>query len=103
MFRFAGLFLFILTVVTGLSVSYGALAQTAMPETIARNCYTCHSVKNNPNTPLPSLKGLDAKAIQEALLDFKYERRNVTIMNRISKGLSDEQIIALGLYLTDRR
>jgi len=79
-----------------------AAAQTA-PETMARNCYTCHGTGGHPVNGLTPLAGVEAKALEASLLDFKNGRRPATIMNRIARGFSDEQIAALSDYLSKLR
>jgi len=37
--------------------------------------------------------------VQRQMADFKADRRPATIMNRIAKGYSDEQIAAIADYL----
>ena len=80
-------------------------AQSAGPQasTMARNCFTCHGTGGHPVNGLAPLAGVEAKGIETALLDFKGDRRAATIMNRIAKGFSDEQIKALADYLSKQK
>lgn len=65
---------------------------------MARNCLTCHAA-GVVASPIPRLSGLSAGRIADLLHEFKQDRRPATIMNRIAKGYSDEQIEALAEHL----
>ena len=47
---------------------------------------------------MPQLHGQPAAAIAKALTDFKTDQRKGTIMNRIAKGYSDDQIVLIADY-----
>jgi sulfide dehydrogenase cytochrome subunit len=71
-----------------------ATAQTgaATPETIVRNCFVCHGPEGVNPGPIPRLNGLAQDYIELSLLQFKTDKRPGTIMNRIAKGFTDDQI-----------
>lgn len=76
-----------------------AAADTLKPETMARNCFTCHGTGGHPVNGLAPLAGIDAKAIETSMIDFRSDRRQATIMNRIAKGFTEAEIAALAQYL----
>ncbi|MCW5732293.1 MAG: c-type cytochrome [Alphaproteobacteria bacterium] len=78
----------------------GAAADAIKPETMARNCFTCHGTGGHPVNGLAPLAGIDAKAIETSMIDFRNDRRQATIMNRIARGLSEAEIAALAQYLS---
>lgn len=59
---------------------------------MAKQCAACHG-KNLQSLDQNLVK--DKSKLLKTLLDFKYDKQTVTIMNRISKGFSDEQLKAL--------
>ncbi len=68
------------------------------PETIANVCAGCHGTNGALAKPgMPELKGREDD-LPKALLDFKYDREQGTMMNRIAKGFSDEELVAVGRY-----
>jgi len=71
-----------------------ALAQSgeATPATIVRNCFVCHGPEGVNPGPIPKLNGLAQDYIELSLLQFKTDKRPGTIMNRIAKGFTDDQI-----------
>jgi cytochrome subunit of sulfide dehydrogenase len=83
-----------------------AIAETAPAvdgATVARNCYICHGTFGISPDPIPDLMGMSEADIQQALLEFKSGQREATIMDRIAKGYSDEQIAAVAAYLAGLR
>lgn len=71
-------------------------------QTIALNCFTCHSRQASATTPIPSLSGYSQQDLQQAMLDFKYDKTNATLMPRIAKAYSDAEISALAAYLSQQ-
>lgn len=68
---------------------------------IACNCQNCHA--DSPasvGVSIPSLETLSTEQIQQALLDFKYDRKPATLMPRLAKGYSDEELAAVAAYLS---
>jgi cytochrome c553 len=55
-------------------------------------------VKPNVDTPVPRLAGLDATAMAVALQEFRDGRRSATVMDRIAKGFSDDEIKAIAAW-----
>jgi sulfide dehydrogenase cytochrome subunit len=93
-------------------VSASAWAQTPAPApaavaagpspsaaAMARNCMTCHGADRAGTHTMASLKAYDAAQLAKAMADFKAGARPATIMTRIAKGYSDEQIKAVSDYL----
>lgn len=63
---------------------------------IALNCHNCHSAES---TQIPSLTSLSSEQIDRMLLDYKYDKTPATLMPRIAKGYSDEELKAVADYL----
>jgi sulfide dehydrogenase cytochrome subunit len=78
-----------------------ALAQTAGPsgEAMVQTCYVCHGPDGKSAGPIASLAGLPKDHIARQLTEFKTDRRPGTIMNRIAKIYSDEQIVAIAEFI----
>ncbi len=68
-------------------------------QAIALNCRNCHA---SSESAIPSLEPLSAQQISQMLLDFKYDRKLATLMPRIAKGYSDEELKAVADYLGRR-
>lgn len=59
------------------------------------SCFSCHNAGGS-NTP--TLAGYPPEMIVAQMKAFKDGSRPATVMNRIAKGYTDEQIEAMGRY-----
>lgn len=78
----------ILIVGLGWLFSQTAIAEIS-PQLIHLNCRTCHS---SPIKGVANLNTDSAENISQALLDFKYDKRQSTVMGRIAKGFTDSEL-----------
>jgi len=70
---------------------------------LSLNCSTCHGLDGKGATAVAPLKGMPASAIVQSMKQFKAGDRPATIMNRIAKGFSDEEIQAVADYLASQK
>ena len=68
-------------------------------ESLVFTCYTCHGTDGESPGDMPSLKGVSAEEIKEKLLAFRQDQNDPTIMNRIAKGYSEDEINRIADYL----
>jgi cytochrome subunit of sulfide dehydrogenase len=68
---------------------------------LAAACSGCHA--KTAEDGFPQIYGLPAVEIREALLSLKADTREGTVMNRMAKGYSDEEIGLLADYLSAQR
>ena len=61
-------------------------------DNLAAACTSCHGVGGRSSTAIPPLIGRDAAEITDALRAFRSGEREGTIMGRIAKGYTDQQI-----------
>lgn len=66
----------------------------------AQACNVCHGSQSYLSPTMPAIRGVDATTLYTALLELKTDKRPSTIMGRISRGYSDEQLKALADYLS---
>lgn len=65
---------------------------------LVQSCSGCHaSVKENQS--IPSLQNLSRQNLANRLLDFKSGTLPSTVMGRLAKGYSEEEIMLLADYL----
>jgi len=64
----------------------------------AASCSGCHATKPNVDTPVPRLLGQDASALAAAMQAFRDGSRSATVMDRIVKGFSDDEIAAIAAW-----
>jgi cytochrome c553 len=61
----------------------------------ASSCSGCHATSRSVDTPVPRLIGRDAAELATAMQAFKSGQRPATVMDRIAKGFSEEEIRAI--------
>lgn len=84
-------------VVAGMGIlSTQAMAGEALPQLISYQCRNCHAAASHP---VPDLNALSSEEISQALLDFKYDRRDSSVMGRLAKGFSDPEIHQLAEWI----
>lgn len=78
-----------------------AQAQDANPsgQAMTQTCYVCHGPDGRSVEAVPSLMRGQKELVVRQMLEFKTDRRPATVMNRIAKGYSDDQIAAIADYL----
>jgi sulfide dehydrogenase cytochrome subunit len=77
-----------------------AAAPTA--EAIARNCVVCHGPKEAGQLEIPKLANYPARKMVEMLTGFRDGQKEATIMNRMAKAFTDEQIQALAAHFANQ-
>jgi len=66
---------------------------------LALSCASCHGTNGASPGSIPKIQGRTADYIEKAMLQFKAGERPATVMNRIAKGYTDEEIKLLSAYL----
>jgi cytochrome subunit of sulfide dehydrogenase len=64
----------------------------------AASCSGCHPA--HANVDVPQLIGQDADAIIVAMQAFRSGQRAATVMDRIAKGFSDDEIRAIAAWFS---
>jgi cytochrome c553 len=73
-----------------------ALAADAPPGASA--CSGCHPAASGVDTPVKRLTGQDAAQIVAAVQEFRSGTRPATVMDRIAKGFTDDEIRAIAAW-----
>jgi len=68
-------------------------------QAMVQTCYVCHGPDGRSAEAVPPLLRGQKEFVVRQMQDFKAGRRPATIMTRIAKGYSDEQIAAIADYL----
>lgn len=85
-----------LTLLSNASVDAGEEIQKRF---IAQSCSGCHAI-NSEEYSIPKLKSLSREAFASRMNSFKNDKMPSTVMGRIAKGYSDEEILLLANYLS---
>jgi cytochrome c553 len=64
----------------------------------ASSCSGCHPAASGVDTPVKRLKGRDAAEIVAAVQEFRSGARAATVMDRIAKGFTDDEIRAIAAW-----
>lgn len=64
----------------------------------AASCSGCHTAAS-ASSPVPHLRGRDAGEIIAAMVAFRDGSRPATVMNRIAKGFSDDEVRPIAAWL----
>jgi cytochrome c553 len=64
----------------------------------AASCSGCHPAGANVDTPARRLAGQEAGAIVAAMQAFRSGQRPATVMDRIAKGFSDQEVEAIAAW-----
>ena len=88
-----------------LALALVARAETAKPaerqtEALAFNCYTCHGPDGESAGSIPALKGKSSGEILRKLRAFRADGGDPTLMNRIAKGYSDEELARIARFIS---
>ena len=80
-----------------------AVVAAAEPPAGAASCSGCHATSPRVTTPVPRLAGRDRADIVKAMQDFRTGARAGTVMDRIAKGFTDEEIQAIAAWYATQR
>ena len=94
--RVAGIAVALLALATPPAVA--AAAGGAAPPGAAA-CSGCHPAAGRADAAVPSLHGRPAEEIVAAMLAYRAGERAPTVMDRIAKGFTDEEIRAIAGWL----
>jgi cytochrome subunit of sulfide dehydrogenase len=68
----------------------------------AAACSGCHAPARLAS-PVPPVAGRDPKEIVAAMQEFRSGQRAATVMDRIAKGFSDDEVQAIAAWLATQR
>ena len=83
------------TVLMGSFVTGQAHAQMASGSVLINTCYSCHGTDGKSSGAMPTIAGKAEGYVAKKLKAFRDGREPSTVMGRIAKGFSDDEIAAL--------
>ncbi len=86
----------IVTAIAAILLSGAGFAADAPPGAAA--CSGCHAASGSVATPVPRLNSRDAAQIAAAMLEFRAGQRPATVMDRIAKGFTYDEIKAIAAW-----
>ena len=82
-----------------LAFAISAPAIAAEPPAGASSCSGCHAASAKVDTPVPRIFGRQPAEIITAMQTFRNGERPSTVMGRIAKGFSEDEIRAIAVWL----
>ncbi len=80
-----------------------AAVVSAEPPAGAAACSGCRPTSTRVTSPAPRLAGRDQAAIVKAVQDFRSGTRTGTVMDRIAKGFTDDEIQAIAAWYATQK
>lgn len=68
-------------------------------QAMVQTCYVCHGPEGRSAEAVPALMRGQKEFVVRQMIEFRTDRKPATIMNRVAKSYSDEQIAAIADYL----
>lgn len=68
---------------------------------LANNCYSCHGPAGRSPGSIPSIHTLNARRIEMDLKHFRSGERKSTVMGRMARAYSDQEIEAIAHFIAD--
>lgn len=93
----------VVVAVIGCASITAAAVASAEPPAGAASCSGCHPASARVTSPVPRLAGLDRARIVRAMEDFRSGKRAATVMDRIAKGFTDDEIQAIAAWYASQR
>lgn len=96
---------------SGMALALGALVMSAVAhaappsaEMLSNACGGCHGANGASAGPsMPSLAGQNKDFFIDAMKKFKSGERPGTVMSRLAKGYSDEQVVAMAEFFAKQK
>ncbi|MGF1644241.1 MAG: c-type cytochrome [Thiotrichales bacterium] len=93
---------FALAFVSGVAVA--ADPPIATGKMLGNVCAACHGTHGKSyDEYMPSLAGIDRQQLVQSMRDYRDDRRQSVVMNRVAKGYSDAEIEALADFFSTIR
>ena len=75
----------------------------AAPPAGATSCSGCHATAVGVASPVSRLAGRESADIVKAMQEFRAGTRPATVMDRIAKGFTDEEVQAIAAWYAGQR
>lgn len=69
---------------------------------LGNTCAGCHGTKGLSLSPMPRIAGFNEKYLVATMKDYQNGERFATIMDRIAKGYTEEELAALGKFFASQ-
>ncbi|WP_200373818.1 c-type cytochrome [Thiocystis violacea] len=81
-----------------------AVAAGPSGQAMSFTCAGCHGTDGSSVGPsMPAIAGMDPEVFVDAMQAYRQDERNASIMNRIAKGYTDEQLKEMAWFFASQR
>lgn len=89
--------------VGGLLLGTPVHAEVSLAAMLANNCAGCHGTNGVSSGPaIPTIAGLSAPYLVTIMAEYKQDRRPSTVMGRIAKGYTEQEIASLAAFFAQQ-
>lgn len=81
-------------------LSYAVDYNADEAQMLSLSCVSCHGPDGKSKTITPYIAGKGKVTLYKALLDYKYDKKEGTIMSKHAKGFSDEELEQIAYYFS---
>ena len=87
------------------AVAFGSIAPAlaAPPPAGAAACSGCHAASAGVASPVPRLAGLNPADFVKAMQEFRAGKRSATVMDKIAKGFTDDEVQAIATWYASQK
>ncbi len=86
------------------AVAMPTLAATPSGQMLGESCVGCHGVDGSSGGPaIPSIAGIDKEYFIESMEEYQKGERPATIMDRLAKGYTQEEIAAMADFFNGKK
>lgn len=82
------------------SIGFAADYDPVKGEMLSLSCASCHGTDGKSVQTTPTIAGMGKTSLYTTLLDYKYDRRPGTMMQKHAKGFSDEELEQVSYYFS---
>jgi len=86
-----------------LAFSANAYAVPPTPEMLTFGCLGCHGGNGSSGPSMPTLANQSKEAIVDAMKKFKSGERPATVMGRVAKAYTDDEIALMGDFFSKQK
>ena len=79
------------------------VAVAADPPPGASGCSVCHATNAAAETPVPKILGRKADEIVAAMAAFRDGSKPSTVMGRVAKGFTDDEVKSIAVWLEQQK
>lgn len=84
-------------------VCLGPATAASLPPPGAAACSGCHAVQEPASSAIPRIYGRDANEIVSVMAAFRNGSKPSTVMGRIAKGFSDDELQPIAVWLATQK